>query len=95
MTNLLFENNYVEEEFNKLCDTHLLSIINGITKNYNNKKVIKVYFEGYNLNIILNLDREIVKVSSSYKEMQTYISSDKKEYSIILDSKYKSTNFFS
>lgn len=85
MTNLLFENHDVYEEFTKLCDTNLLSVISDITKNYHNKKIIKVYFEGYNLNVILNLDGEIVKVSSNYQEMQTYISSDKKEYSIIYD----------
>lgn len=83
--NLLFENQKVNEEFNKLCDSHLLLVISDIRKYYHNAMVTKVYFEDYNLNIVIIFDGEEVTFSSNFKNMETYVSSDNWEYVKVYD----------
>ena len=75
----------IEEEFHKLCDSHLLIIINDVIKDYQKNVITRVSFEGYNLNVLIKCDDEQIKVSSNYKKMQTYVSSNKKEYVMIYD----------
>lgn len=85
MKNLIFKNNDVEEEFYKLCDSHLLIIIGDFIQDYQKSVVTKVYFEGYKLNVLLEADDELITISFNYRELLTYISSDKKDYEVIYD----------
>lgn len=83
--NLKFKNELVEQEFEKLCDSHLSLIINDVIKNHQNVVINQIFFEGYNLNILLNIDEDDIIISSNYKKMETLVYCDKWEYSICYD----------
>jgi len=85
MMNLLFENKTVEEEFSKLCDSHLLMVINDLIKDYQKVMVKKIYFEGFKLNVTLIVDHEKLEIASDYKETKTYAKFSNKDYSIVYD----------
>ena len=83
--NLMFKSQLVEEEFDKLCDSHLSLIIDDVIKNYQKVVVNQIYFEGYNLNISLTLDGNEVMITSNFQKMEIIVSCNKWEYSICYD----------
>ena len=89
MKNLMFKDETVSNEFEKLCDIRLISIIEDFIKNYELCIVNKVYFEKFTLNILLSIDDIDTRLSFNYKEMKTYISMDKKDYIIVYDNNPK------